>query len=143
MLTDTELKEYIAALTQDQAEAIQAIRRLVVRQNPTLEEQVDAGKWYTGLLVYSAPGLGTLFALGPRPKGFTTFHMMPYYGSTALQQRHGAALKRFLTGKSCIKFKRYADLPEDALRDITGRAAEVVTTALEGAKAPKSKVRQE
>lgn len=59
-----------------------------------------------------------LLCLGPRKDGSTSFHMMPYYCSTALRERHEAGLKKFLTGKSCIKFKRFVDLPDGAIEDI-------------------------
>jgi hypothetical protein len=118
MLSNDIIAKYLEPLTAEQQVSIQAFRRLLIAQAPSLVEQIDEGKWFVGLLTYSLPTGQFAFALGPRAHGFTTFHMMPYYESKALQERHGAALKKFLSGKSCIKFKNYADLPEESLADI-------------------------
>ncbi len=40
---------------------------------------------------------------------------MPYYASAELQLRHGADLKRFLTGTSCLEFRGVDDLPLHAI----------------------------
>jgi len=69
---------------------------------------------------YSADGQ-MIYAIGPKGKTKTTLHMMPYCGSPVLQERHGKALSTFLTGKSCIAFRRYCELPLEALTDIICR----------------------
>jgi hypothetical protein len=118
MLPESDLQDYLAPLTAEQATAIRYLRNLIVQYAPGLSEKVDMGKWFRGLLTYYTPSGHFMFALGPRPKGFTTFHMMPFYGSKVLQEKHSAALKPFLTGKSCIKFKEAEALPHEALLDI-------------------------
>jgi hypothetical protein len=118
VLAESVICEYLAPLVVDQAAAILWVRGLLRETSPGLVEAIDDGKWFGGLLTYTTTGGAFVYALGPRAGGTTTFHMHPYYGSKALQERHGLALKKFLTGKSCIRFKRYEDLPEDALRDI-------------------------
>lgn len=122
MLESEAIEEYLRPLTGDQAHAIRSIRALIFELNPRLVETVDEGKWFGGLLTYNTTDGMFVYALGPRTGGCTTFHMMAYYCSASLQERHAAALKRVLSGKSCIKFKRYADVPEDALRDIISSA---------------------
>ena len=127
MLTDEAFAVYLQPLTPEQAEAITAMRSLLAAHAPEFIEQVDDGKWYGGCLTYTHPAGRFVFALGPRAHGFTTFHMLPFYESAALRDHHGTALKKFLTGKSCIKFKKYADLPEASLIDIikAGKIASV------------------
>jgi hypothetical protein len=67
-----------------------------------------------------------IFALGPKTKGRSVFHMMPLYGSVDLQARHTATLKPWLTGKSCITFRRVGDVPFEALEDIVSHVPEVL-----------------
>lgn len=134
MLSDSAFEEYLKPLEPDQAAAIRSVRELLRETSPNLVEAIDDGKWFGGLLTYTAPSGTFAYALGPRSGGFTTFHMMPYYASEVLQQRHGTALKTLLTGKSCIRFRHFGDVPETALRDILSSGP----LALEQAAAAKS-----
>lgn len=118
MLTDEQIDIYLAPLTPEQATNIRAVRAMILEQNLAWEEEIDEGKWFGGLLVYYVDQRIYAFALGPRSGGFTTLHMMAYYGSAVLNERHGAALKKFASGKSCIKFKDFSQVPQDAIRDI-------------------------
>jgi hypothetical protein len=118
MLPKETIKKYLELLDPEQTESIEAIRTLLAANAPNLNEQIDDGKWFKGLLTYSLPSGQFAFALGPRANGLTTFHMMPFYGLPELQKQHGSALKKFLSGKSCIKFRSYTDLPEKSLIDI-------------------------
>lgn len=122
MLSDDVIDEYLKPLSPEQAQAIRSVRALVLEGAPSLVEAIDQGKWFTGLLTYNTPDGVFVFALGPRSGGSTTFHMMPYYASGALQDRHGAPLRKLLSGKSCIRFKRYSDVPDGVLQDIIGHA---------------------
>ncbi len=131
MLSSHDIDRYLKALTPEQADSVRSVRKLIFEYSPSLVEQVDEGKWFNGLLTYSTRDGLFVYALGPRSGGFTTFHMMPYYGSMPLQERNGAALKPFLTGKSCIKFKRFEDLPEPAIRDILGTTKKFQAVAKE------------
>jgi hypothetical protein len=131
MLTEEQIAAYLEPLTAEQSEAIRAIRLRIAEHNPSLVEAIDEGKWFRGLLTYTMPDGTFVYALGPRAGGQTTFHMMPYYASAELQARHAAALKPLLTGKSCIQFARYSQVPEDALCDIIGSASKVMQAAME------------
>ncbi len=118
MLDDESIQSYLAPLESNQQEAIRGLRQLVFQYNPTLKEEIDQGKWFGGMLVYATKEGQFLYALGPRVQGYTTFHMMPYYGSKELQAKYGEQLKKFLSGKSCIKFKKFQDLPLVAIEGI-------------------------
>ena len=131
MLSDAEIDAYLEPMDAEQSAAIRAMRSLIVELNPDLVEEIDTGKWFRGLLTYHTGDKIFVFALGPLTGGYTTFHSMAYYGSTALQERHGAALKKFLSGKSCMKFKNFADLPEAAIRDIAGSTSSYMQVARE------------
>lgn len=66
---------------------MQALRKLIKKNAPRLEDKISDGKWFKGLLVYETAAGQFAYALGPRSGGKTTFHMMPYYGSPAYFQR--------------------------------------------------------
>ncbi len=137
MLSDSEWTTYLDPLDPAQRESVAAIRNLIAEAHLNLDEAVETGKWWTGLLVYSTVEKVPVFALGPLSGGFTTFHMMPYYGSAELQSRHGTALRKFLSGKSCIKFKSADQLPLDSLKDIiscTPKFAEMARAMSKGKK---------
>jgi hypothetical protein len=132
MLTDEQFDDYLKGTDTHQEQSIRLLRALLLECEPGLKEEVCTDKWYGGLLVYRAPNNYPIYALGPRSAGKTTFHMMPFYGSKVLQERHGAVLKKFLTGKSCITFKNADDLPLDAIRDIlTGGSANLAKAVAE------------
>ncbi len=118
MLSESELSEYLAALTPDQVAIIRLIRPLILESNPTLVEIVNEERWLGGLLTYNLPAGAFVYALGPVKSGKTTLHLMPYYASKELQDKHGATLKKLLTGKSCIQMKTVADVPVNVLNDI-------------------------
>jgi hypothetical protein len=121
MLSPQEIDDYVGSLTADQAASVRFIRTLLLETSPDLIEKVDDGKWFRGLLTYDTPDGIFAYALGPLSGGLTTFHMMPFYGCKELRDLHGAALKPFISGKSCIRFRNAEQLPQDSLRDIVGR----------------------
>jgi hypothetical protein len=131
MLSNEEFDAYLAPLPVDQAACIRAVRSLIEELNPFLTEEIDTGKWFGGLLTYHTEDRIIVFALGPLSGGFTTFHMMAFYGSSALRERQGEALKKLLSGKSCIKFKTPPQIPENALRDIIGATPKYLEVARE------------
>jgi hypothetical protein len=116
----SELERYLANVTDRQARNIQSLRTLILARHPDSIEAVDQGKWFGGMLTYTSPEGMFLFAVGPRNDGTTSFHAMIYYCSPQLNEKHGIALKKFLTGKSCMKFKEFEDLPLEAVTDIIG-----------------------
>src|SRR4051812_20170423 len=129
-MTAKELADYLAPLNDQQNAAIREIRGLIGSKAPGLVEAVDDGKWFRGMITYHTGDGVFLFALGPRKDGSTSFHMMPYYCSKTFQDRYGAGLKKFATGKSCIKFKECKDLPAGALEDIITNGIPVVIQAM-------------
>ncbi len=130
MLTNEEFATYLNPFTESQRNAISELKKLINKFAPNLEEQIDNGKWYKGLITYKTPDGNFVYAVGPRTGGFTTFHMMPYYASGELQTHYGAELKKFLSGKSCIQFKQFSDIPKEALIDIIKQGPRIMTDAL-------------
>ena len=114
------VEKYLSELEPQQKANVLEIRKLIQKYAPGLTEKVSDGKWLKGLIVYTTTEGYFVYALGPRSRGKTTFHMMPYYGSPVLQKRYGSSLKEFMSGKSCILFKQVDDLPHAALKEIIG-----------------------
>jgi len=125
-LTDDQFSEYLLAADSNQSNSIRILRSFLLECEPNLHESICTDKWFNGLIVFSMENGTMVYALGPRSGGKTTFHMMPYYCNATMQQRHGEALKKFMTGKSCLSCKDASELPFDALREIvTGGTANV------------------
>ena len=129
-MTDDEFEQYLVDFSDDQVASLRNLRDLINQNAEGLEEFVNTGRWLNGFVFYAAFGQ-MIYAIGPKGKVKTTFHMMPYYGSPTLQARHGDTLSRFLTGRSCIAFRNYLELPLDALTDIILRGTPVMVEMME------------
>ncbi|MGV1036443.1 MAG: hypothetical protein ACOYD0_05385 [Candidatus Nanopelagicales bacterium] len=119
-MDETAFRDYTAGLSAEQAETITLIRDLMTSNAPELDESVNEGRWLPGYLFYTAEAT-MIFAVGAKAGNKTAFHMMPYYGSAALRERHQAALGPYLTGKSCATFAKPCQVPVDAIVDIVSR----------------------
>ena len=113
-MNEGEFSNWLIGCSPEQELSLRALRTLVKENTEELSEEVNLGKWLAGYIFYSK-GSRMLFAMAPQGKAKVTFHMMPYYGSPQLQLRYQGELKLFLTGKSCIAFKNFSDLPRSAL----------------------------
>jgi hypothetical protein len=131
MINGHDFDRYVADLSADQASALTELRAVMAGHAPFLDEAVNQGRWLNGLIFYSVVDT-MVFAMGPRGKSKTVFHMMPYYGSPVLQERHRDELTPFLTGKSCITFRRYQDLPAGVVTDIVASGAPVMRDLILG-----------
>lgn len=129
-MTDEEFEGFLVGCSDDQVNSLRGLRSLIDQNSAGLDEGVNTGRWLNGYVFYSAHGQ-MIYAIGPKGKSKTTLHMMPYYGSPVLQERHGEALSTFLSGKSCIAFHGYSELPLDALTDIICRGTQVMIRMLE------------
>ena len=129
-MNDDEFEDFLEGCSEDQSDSLRELRLLIRANAEGLQETVNSGRWLNGSVFYTADGQ-MIYAIGPKGKTKTTLHMMPYYGSPFLQERHGEALATFLTGKSCIAFRRFSELPLDALTDIIGRGTPVMVAMIE------------
>lgn len=129
-MTDDEFEAWLAGRTEDQCAAMGWVRSLVTGHAPDLDESVTTGRWLAGFVFYSAVEQ-MVFAIGPKDKTKTTFHMMPFFGSPVLQERHGSALAPFVTGRSCIAFRRAGEVPAEAPIDIIEQGTPVMRAMLE------------
>ncbi len=129
-MTDAEFDDFVEGCSDDQVNALRALRSLIRENARELDEGVNSGRWLNGYVFFSVEGQ-MIFAIGPKGKAKTTLHMMPYYGSPVLQEQHGGALAAFLTGKSCIAFRKYSELPIEALTDIISRGTPVMVEMIQ------------
>jgi len=129
-MTDEEFDDFLSGCSDDQVSSLRALRLLIGRNAEGLHETVNSGRWLHGYVFYSAVGQ-MIYAIGPKGKTRTTLHMMPYYGSAVLQERHGTALAAFLIGKSCIAFRTYSELPLEAVIDIIRRGTPVMVAMID------------
>ena len=116
-MNDVDFTAWLTTCGNRQVKAISSMRKLIKENTNNLEETVNQGKWLHGYIFYSHQSQ-MIFALAPRGTTKTTLHMMPFYGSKELQLRHQNALAPFLTGKSCIAFKDFSELPLENLQNI-------------------------
>jgi len=123
--------EYLANLPPDRRAAIEAVRRVILKNlRPGFEEGMQSG-----MLGYSVPlsrlpdtynGLPLpLAALGSQ-KSYMAVYLMCVYGDPALRHQfevdYRASGKKLDMGKSCVRFRTVDDLP----LDVIGRAVGAV-----------------
>ena len=88
---------------------------------PDLIEVEGDSKWTKGNVIFredfDKPGMYT-FMLGALANGKVTLHLMPLYGIKSLKDKYTTEFKSVSSGKSCIAFKYFNDLPLSALQDI-------------------------
>jgi hypothetical protein len=86
-----------------------------------LVEKEGDSKWTQGHTVFAFddddPGMYT-FMVGALKNGAVTWHMMPMYGVSEMKEKWTESLAPYVSGKSCINFKRFSELPQEALRNI-------------------------
>ena len=103
-MTDEEFEGYLQGFSDDQVDALRQLRLLITKIATDCGESINRGRWLNGF-IFSAAGQ-MVYAMGPRGNGQNdAAHMMPFYGSPVLQERHREALSDLLTGKSCIAFR--------------------------------------
>jgi hypothetical protein len=127
-LSAVELDIFLTSASPGQQVIVRTLREIITRRAGGLAERVNTGKHLTGYLFYEGPGDQMVFAIGLTAARTVTLHLMPYYGSRELQDRHGAVLGPFQVGKSCLRFADPAELPADAIgavADATPRYLEV------------------
>ena len=123
-MNNIEFSAWLESCSNQQAKAIRAVRKLIKENTSNLDETINQGKWLHGYIFYSKDSR-MIFALAPKGTTKTTLHMMPFYGSKELQLRHQNALAPFLTGKSCIAFTNFSELPIEDLLNIVKEGTKV------------------
>ena len=111
--------DYLESLPADRREAIAAVRDIIVANLPAGYEEVATA----GMLLYQVPRAvypdtynkqPLMYAALASQKGHMALYLCNAYGMPALRQQledgFRAAGKKFDMGKSCLRFKKLADL---------------------------------
>jgi hypothetical protein len=118
VLSESEFGTWLSAQEPLQAATSAALRSAILHGAPNLAEAVNSGRWLKGYIFYSAESAAMVYALGTVGRSSVAFHAMPWYASSELRARYGAAMEPFIAGKSCFHFSDPGDLPHAALDGI-------------------------
>jgi hypothetical protein len=124
-LSPVEIDIFLSSASPGQQAIVRALRDIITRRASGLAERVNTGKELIELrsyLLFEGPGGALVFAIGLTAARTVTVHLMPYDGSRELHDRHGAALRPFLIGKSIVRFADPAELPAEAIAAIADAA---------------------
>jgi hypothetical protein len=124
-LSPVEIDIFLSSASPGQQAIVRTLRDIITRRASGLAERVNTGKELIELksyLLFEGPGGTMVFAIGLTAARTVTVHLMPYDGSRELHDRHGAALRPFLVGKSIARFADPAELPAEAIAAIADAA---------------------
>jgi hypothetical protein len=121
------VKEYLAQLPEDRRQAIEAVRKVILKNLPKgYEEVVQYGMLGYVVPLKAFPG-GYLnrkneplpyICLGSQ-KNYMSLYMMSVYGNTQsaewFRKAYKESGKRLDMGKSCVRFRKLDDLPLDVI----------------------------
>jgi len=114
------IEEYLAAMPDDRREALEAVRKVILKKLPKGYEETF--NW--GMITYQVP-LSTfpdtynkqplMYAALANNKREMAVHLMCTYGDeqtrAKFEEDYRATGKRFDAGKSCVRFRKLDDLP--------------------------------
>lgn len=110
--TITEIDAYIDGLPPDRKTAVAKLRALIQETLPQAEERI----------AYNMPGVAVtdddLVCSYKSQKNYISLYM-----DVDLVEKHKAELSGLNVGKSCIRFKRYEQLPQETIRAILRETA--------------------
>jgi hypothetical protein len=116
--------DYLAALTADRREALEAVRQVVNDNLPAgYEETMQHGmiSWVVPLARYPDTYNGEPLAVASlaSQKRHMSLYLMCVYGDaeSSFRERYLASGKRLDMGKSCVRFRTLDDLPLDLIAD--------------------------
>lgn len=124
------VEQYLAELDSDRREDISALRQLALKYLPAgLEEVMNFG-----MIVYQVPshvvpetynGQPLVFAGIASQKQYISLYLMSIYAWEAAREEFEAEYlqsgKKMNVGKSCIRFKNLAAMPEDVVIKAMGK----------------------
>jgi len=113
---------------------IEKTLNFIRQHSKNLVEKPGDSKWTLGQTVFAFPdnksGMYT-YMVGALKSGKVTWHMMPIYGVTLMKEKWQESLASFKSGKSCIQFKSFDELPSDAITDIVRNGTPLFKTEMD------------
>ena len=123
------VSQYLAELDRDRHETISTVRHVILNNLP--QGYVEVMNW--GMISYEVPlkifpktynKKPLLYCALAAQKQYNSIYLMNIYSSKRLEQKleEGFALagKKLNMGKSCVRFKKFEDLPLDVIGEIVG-----------------------
>lgn len=123
------VEKYVAQLPEDRRQAIDAVRRVILDNLPEGYEEVM--NW--GMITYQVPleryaetynGQPLMYAGLASQKNHMAVYLSGIYaseeGRLAFETAYRATGKRFDVGKSCVRFRKLADLPLSLIGETIG-----------------------
>jgi hypothetical protein len=129
----TTVEQYLAELPEDRRKAIEAVRRVVLKNlDKDYEEGIQYGMigYYVPFRVYPPgyhcdPNQPLPFAGLASQKNYMSLYLMCVYGDTDhskwFQQAWAKTGKKLDMGKSCVRFKKLEDLALDVIAEAIKR----------------------
>jgi len=126
------VEEYLETLPGDRREAISAVREVILANLP--EGYEESMNW--GMISYEIPLSRYPKTYNKRPlamaalaslKNYMTLYLMTVYGDKDTEawfhERYRASGKKLDMGKSCVHFRKLADLPLDLVGETIRRVS--------------------
>ena len=115
-------REYLAGLAPaERKKDVQALHKLIRAAAPKLKPYMQSGMLGYGRYKYrSGSGReGEWFLIGlASPKNYISLYVCAVVGGKYLAESNKSRLPKASIGRSCIRFKRLADVDVEVLRDI-------------------------
>jgi len=120
-VTDTP-DQFLEALEDPRREEVARLHALIVETVPELEPHVASGMLAYGhyRYRYESGREGEWFSIGlaSRKQGISLYIVAECEGGGYLAERYRERLPKASIGKSCVRFKRLADVDIDVLREL-------------------------
>jgi hypothetical protein len=117
----TTPEAYLDALDEPRRSDVRALHELILAEAPGLESHLQSGMLAYGRYTYrKASGrTGAWFPIGlASNKRYISLYVMAADGERYLAETYRERLPKADIGKSCVRFKRLADLDRDALVEL-------------------------
>ena len=119
--------DYLAQIDEPRRSDVEAVDRLIREEAPRLERHLLAGMLGYGTYHYRyASGReGDWFVIGlASQKRYISLYVCATDGEGYISERYRDRLPKADIGKSCVRFKRLADVDEGVVRELVREAAE-------------------
>ena len=119
--TATTPEEYLAALDEPREREVRAVDELIRATAPDLEPHLQSGMLAYGRYAYRSKSgrSGEWFSIGlASQKRYISLYVMAADGERYLAETFKERLPKADIGRSCVRFKRLAELDRDALVEL-------------------------